>query len=315
MGFVARLSATTGAPGSPRRRFGSLVKSRMGKKGKKSRRGAAQLRDPWAGTRLQRTPEGERYESIFESLRENAHRDGAARADGLLVAQQYLSLDDDTSKPALPLTAPELYWREVERRAKWLDARPIRSWEALSAADRQPWIETSAAGSELYAAQVAFCAKSGSELLGEHFIDLCTKPPLTRWIVQMKEGAYDVSGGDKDATTYVTAVEGDRAWDPNKGDVVICVKLSLREVRAGRAATNARQKKHRSGATRLSRPVRSQRTACSSLVTGGSSLNPIWTLSTCTPLRTKGMNSFCNTLGGWFFRGSGLGASPVRSEP
>ena len=208
------------------------MKSRMGKKGKKSRRGAAQLRDPWAGTRLQGTPEGERYESIFESLRENAHRDGAARADGLLVAQQYLRLDDDTSKPALPLTAPELYWREVERRAKWLDARPIRSWEALSAADRQPWIETSAAGSELYAAQVAFCAKSGSELLGEHFIDLCTKPPLTRWIVQMKEGAYDVSGGDKDATTYVTAVEGDRAWDPNKGDVVICVKLSLREVRA-----------------------------------------------------------------------------------
>jgi hypothetical protein len=179
----------------------------MGKKGKRSRRGgptgAAQRRD----------------------LRDE-------RATGLNLAQQYLSLDDDTSKPAHPPTAPELYWRDVERRAKWLDARPVRSWEALSAAAQEYWLRESAADVERYAAQIAFCAKSGSELLGAQFIDLCAEPPLTRWIVQMVEGAYDVSGGDKDSNTYLTYVKGDAYDDPDKGPFLVGVKLSLREVRA-----------------------------------------------------------------------------------
>ena len=154
-------------------------------------------------------------------------------------------LDDDTAKPTAPPTVAQLYKSHFYANHENLKDDPetndklIAAFEALTEKEQKIYAMLAKEKRALFDRRVAFCAKSGPDLVGELFLEAT---PLVGVIGSLKmqgvdvrvvglnQSVWEASDHDKDVRVYEVVDDGETR--PKE-------LISLRELRA-RACGNAR---------------------------------------------------------------------------
>ena len=152
-------------------------------------------------------------------------------------------LDDDTTKPTPPPDDLEIYIRTTWRQHEGDHDKVIASFKALPEREKQAYAMMAKEKRVLFDRRVAFCAKSGPDLVGELFLEATTigsfevrglgacKPSgLDIRVVGLNHTIWEASHRDKDVRVYEVVDEGETR--PKE-------LISLRELRA-RACGDAR---------------------------------------------------------------------------
>ena len=163
-------------------------------------------------------------------------------------------LDDDTTKPTPPPDDLEIYIGTTWRQHQGDHDKVIASFKALPEREKQAYAMMAKEKRVLFDRRVAFCAKSGPDLVGELFLEATTigsfevrglgacKPSgLDIRVVGLNHTIWEASHRDKDVRVYEVVTEGERRFKE---------MLSLRELRAracgdARAARKAARRSYR----------------------------------------------------------------------
>ena len=152
-------------------------------------------------------------------------------------------LDDDTTKPTPPPDDLEIYIGTTWRQHQGDHDKVIASFKALPEREKQAYAMMAKEKRVLFDRRVAFCAKSGPDLVGELFLEATTigsfevrglgacKPSgLDIRVVGLNHTIWEASHRDKDVRVYEVVDDGETR--PKE-------LISLRELRA-RACGDAR---------------------------------------------------------------------------
>jgi hypothetical protein len=152
-------------------------------------------------------------------------------------------LDDDTAKPAPPMTVAEIYKSHFIAGggdpSRHDDDQMIAAFEALPAKEKKAYAVMAKEKRVLFDRRVAFCAKSGPDLVGELFLEVTPfvgvigslkLPGVEVRVVGLNHTIWEASHRDKDVRVYEVVDEGETR--PKE-------LISLRELRA-RACGDAR---------------------------------------------------------------------------
>ena len=163
-------------------------------------------------------------------------------------------LDDDTTKPTPPPDDLEIYIGTTWRQHEGDHDKVIASFKALPEREKQAYAMMAKEKRVLFDRRVAFCAKSGPDLVGELFLEATTigsfevrglgacKPSgLDIRVVGLNHTIWEASHRDKDVRVYEVVDEGETR--PKE-------LISLRELRAracgdARAARKAARRSYR----------------------------------------------------------------------
>ena len=163
-------------------------------------------------------------------------------------------LDDDTAKPAPPLSIAEIHAKSYkERYTGPLEREEYKrglyeSWRSLSEVDRRAYIMAADEMQKEFELTVAFCAKSGPDLVGQLFLDcrysMETAARSEMRVVCLAGTAWEESMCDKDVRVHYVVDNGD-SLAKGVGRISLpelqarASPVSLRELRA-RACGDAR---------------------------------------------------------------------------
>ena len=149
-------------------------------------------------------------------------------------------LDDDTTKPVPPLPVATMYYiAGGGDPSRHDDDQMIAAFEALPAKEKKAYAVMAKEKRVLFDRRVAFCAKSGPDLVGELFLEVTPfvgvigslkLPGVEVRVVGLNQTIWEASHHDKDVLVYEVVDEG--KMRPKE-------LISLRELRA-RACGDAR---------------------------------------------------------------------------
>ena len=149
-------------------------------------------------------------------------------------------LDDDTTKPVPPLPVATMYYiAGGGDPSRHDDDQMIAAFEALPAKEKKAYAVMAKEKRVLFDRRVAFCAKSGPDLVGELFLEVTPfvgvigslkLPGVEVRVVGLNQSVWEASHRDKDVRVYEVVAEGETR--PKE-------LISLRELRA-RACGDAR---------------------------------------------------------------------------
>ena len=148
-------------------------------------------------------------------------------------------LDDDTTKPTPPPDDLEIYIGTTWRQHQGDHDKVIASFKALPEREKQAYAMMAKEKRVLFDRRVAFCAKSGPDLVGELFLEVTPfvgvigslkLPGVEVRVVGLNQTIWEASHHDKDVLVYEVVDDGETR--PKE-------LISLRELRA-RACGDAR---------------------------------------------------------------------------
>ena len=149
-------------------------------------------------------------------------------------------LDDDTTKPVPPLPVATMYYiAGGGDPSRHDDDQMIAAFEALPAKEKKAYAVMAKEKRVLFDRRVAFCAKSGPDLVGELFLEVTPfvgvigslkLPGVEVRVVGLNQTIWEASHHDKDVLVYEVVDDGETR--PKE-------LISLRELRA-RACGDAR---------------------------------------------------------------------------
>ena len=153
------------------------------------------------------------------------------------------SLDDDTTKPTPPMTVAEIYKSHYIAGggdpSRYDDDKIAAAFDTLPEKEKKAYAVMAKEKRVLFDRRVAFCAKSGPDLVGELFLEVTPfvgvigslkLPGVEVRVVGLYETAWEASHHDKDVLVYEVVDEAETR--PKE-------LISLRELRA-RACGDAR---------------------------------------------------------------------------
>ena len=153
------------------------------------------------------------------------------------------ALDDDTAKPTPPMTVAEIYKSHFIAGggdpSKHDDDKISAAFETLPVKEKKAYAVMAKEKRVLFDRRVAFCAKSGPDLVGELFLEVTPfvgvigslkLPGVEVRVVGLNQSVWEASHRDKDVRVYEVVAEGETR--PKE-------LISLRELRA-RACGDAR---------------------------------------------------------------------------
>ena len=149
-------------------------------------------------------------------------------------------LDDDTTKPVPPLPVATMYYiAGGGDPSRHDDDQMIAAFEALPAKEKKAYAVMAKEKRVLFDRRVAFCAKSGPDLVGELFLEVTPfvgvigslkLPGVEVRVVGLNQTIWEASHHDKDVLVYEVVDDG----ETRRKELI-----SLRELRA-RACGDAR---------------------------------------------------------------------------
>ena len=153
------------------------------------------------------------------------------------------ALDDDTAKPTPPMTVAEIYKSHFIAGggdpSKHDDDKISAAFETLPVKEKKAYAVMAKEKRVLFDRRVAFCAKSGPDLVGELLLEVTPfvgvigslkLPGVEVRVVGLNQSVWEASHRDKDVRVYEVVAEGETR--PKE-------LISLRELRA-RACGDAR---------------------------------------------------------------------------
>ena len=164
------------------------------------------------------------------------------------------SLDDDTTKPTPPMTVAEIYKSHYIAGggdpSRYDDDKIAAAFDTLPEKEKKAYAVMAKEKRVLFDRRVAFCAKSGPDLVGELFLEVTPfvgvigslkLPGVEVRVVGLYETAWEASHHDKDVLVYEVVDEAETR--PKE-------LISLRELRAracgdARAARKAARRSYR----------------------------------------------------------------------